>query len=133
MVTVVVTHYFLSHFKAWLGEVKNTWIYFSGFSCSRLFFFFLFFLRFIYYYISVHCSCLQTHEKRSSDLITDGCEPPCGCWDLNSGPSEEQSVLLTAESSPQPFSSHASPLEMCNRCITLTLIWEGNSDYKYIV
>jgi hypothetical protein len=21
----------------------------------------------------------------------DGCEPPCGCWDLNSGPSEEQS------------------------------------------
>ena len=87
MVTVVVTHYFLSHFKAWLGEVKNTWIYFSGFSCSRLFFFFLFFLRFIYYYISVHCSCLQTHEKRASDLITDGCEPPC-CWDLNSGPSK---------------------------------------------
>jgi hypothetical protein len=27
----------------------------------------------------------------------DGCEPPCGCWDLNSGPLEEQSVLLTAE------------------------------------
>ena len=32
----------------------------------------------------------------------DGCEPPCGCWDLNSGPSEEQSVLLTAEPSLQP-------------------------------
>jgi hypothetical protein len=28
-----------------------------------------------------------------SDLITGGCEPPCDCWDLNSGPSEEQSVL----------------------------------------
>jgi hypothetical protein len=27
----------------------------------------------------------------------DGCEPPCGCWDLNSGPSGEQSVLLTIE------------------------------------
>jgi hypothetical protein len=27
----------------------------------------------------------------------DGCEPPCGCWDLNSGPLEEQSVLLPAE------------------------------------
>jgi hypothetical protein len=25
-----------------------------------------------------------------------GCEPPCGCWDLNSGPLEEQSVLLLA-------------------------------------
>jgi hypothetical protein len=32
----------------------------------------------------------------------DGCEPPCGCWDLNSGPLEEQSVLLTAEPSLQP-------------------------------
>jgi hypothetical protein len=37
-----------------------------------------------------------------SDLITDGCEPPCGCWELNSGPLEEQSVLLTTESSLQP-------------------------------
>ena len=32
----------------------------------------------------------------------DGYEPPCGCWDLNSGRSEEQSVLLPAEPSPQP-------------------------------
>ena len=31
-----------------------------------------------------------------------GCEPPCGCWDLNSGPLEEQSVLLTTEPSLQP-------------------------------
>ena len=37
-----------------------------------------------------------------SDLVTDGSEPPCGCWDLNSGPLEEQSVLLTAEPSLQP-------------------------------
>jgi hypothetical protein len=34
--------------------------------------------------------------------ITDGCEPPCGCWELNSGPLEEQSVLLTTEPSLQP-------------------------------
>ena len=39
----------------------------------------------------------QTHQKRALDLITDGCEPPCGCWQLNSGPLEEQLVLLTAE------------------------------------
>jgi hypothetical protein len=32
----------------------------------------------------------------------DGYEPSCGCWDLNSGPSEEQSVLLMAEQSLQP-------------------------------
>ena len=31
----------------------------------------------------------------------DGCEPPCACWDLISGPLEEQSVLLTAEPSLQ--------------------------------
>jgi hypothetical protein len=42
------------------------------------------------------------YQKRASDLITDGCEPPCGCWDLNSGPSEEQSELLTTEPSLQP-------------------------------
>jgi hypothetical protein len=50
----------------------------------------------------VHCSCLQTLQKRTSDFIRDGCEPPCGCWDLNSGPLEEQSALLTTEPSHQP-------------------------------
>jgi hypothetical protein len=63
--------------------------------------------RFIYCYMWVHHSCLQTHQKRASDLITDGCELPRSCWDLNSGPSEEQSVLLTTEPSlqhpPTPF------------------------------
>jgi len=38
------------------------------------------------------------------DPVTDGCEPPCGCWDLNSGPLEEQSVFLTTEPSLQPCS-----------------------------
>jgi hypothetical protein len=33
----------------------------------------------------------------------DGCEPPRGFWDLNSGPSEEQSVLLTAEPCLHPI------------------------------
>jgi hypothetical protein len=32
----------------------------------------------------------------------DGCESPCGCWELNSGLLEEQSVLLTTEPSLQP-------------------------------
>jgi hypothetical protein len=40
----------------------------------------------------VHCCSFQ---KRVSGPITDGCEPPCGCWQLNSGPLEEQSGLLT--------------------------------------
>ena len=48
---------------------------------------------------------LLTHRKRASDSITDGCEPPCGCWDLNSEPLEKQPVLLTAEPPPQPQNS----------------------------
>ena len=52
--------------------------------------------------MKVHCSCLQTLQKRVPDLVMDGCEPPCVCWELNSGPSEEQSMLLPTEPSHQP-------------------------------
>ena len=52
--------------------------------------------------IWVHCSCLQTHQKMGLDPIIDGCEPSRGCWELNSGPLDEQSVLLTTELSLQP-------------------------------
>ena len=39
-----------------------------------------------------------------SDPITDDCEPSGGCWELNSEPLEEQSVLFTAgPSSFQPL------------------------------
>jgi hypothetical protein len=52
--------------------------------------------------MKVHCNYLQTHQKRASDLITDGCEPPYVCWGLNSGPLDKLSVLLTTEPSLQP-------------------------------
>jgi hypothetical protein len=39
----------------------------------------------------LHCCCLQTHHKRALDPITDSCESPCGCWELNSEPLEKQS------------------------------------------
>ena len=43
--------------------------------------------RFTYYYTYVHLSvAVFRHTKRGH-----GCEPPCACWDLNSGPLEEQS------------------------------------------
>jgi hypothetical protein len=25
------------------------------------------------------------HQKKASDIITGGCGPPCGCWDLTFG------------------------------------------------
>jgi len=34
--------------------------------------------------------------------IADSFEPTCGFWELNSGPLEEQPVLLTTEPSLQP-------------------------------
>jgi hypothetical protein len=46
-----------------------------------------------------HCSSLQTHQKKASDPITGGFESQCDCWELNSGPLEEQPVLLTSEPS----------------------------------
>ena len=49
------------------------------------------------FYVWVHFHCLQTHQKRASDPITDGHEPPCGCWELNSEPLEEQSMLLITD------------------------------------
>lgn len=51
----------------------------------------------------LHCLCLQTHHKGASGLITDGCEPLCGCLELISGLLEEQPALLTTEPSVWPY------------------------------
>jgi hypothetical protein len=48
------------------------------------------------------------HQKRASGPITHGFEPPCSCWELNSGPLDEQSGLLTAEPSLNP-----TPVNFC--------------------
>lgn len=50
----------------------------------------------------VHCSRLQTHQKRMLDLIIDDHKPPHGYWELNLGPLEQQSVLFSTEPSLQP-------------------------------
>jgi hypothetical protein len=63
-----------------------------------------FFFKDLFTYLCITCRyTVAVIQKRASDLITDGFEPPCGCWDLNSGPLEEQSVPLTAEPSLQPL------------------------------
>ena len=40
-------------------------------------------------YMSALSACVPVGQKSVSDLITDACELPCGCWELNSGPLEE--------------------------------------------
>ena len=46
-------------------------------------------------YTSALSACIPACQKRVSDHFIDSCEPPCGCWELNSGSLEDQPVLLT--------------------------------------
>jgi hypothetical protein len=66
------------------------------------------------------------HQKRTSDLIMDGCEPPCGCWDLNSGLSEEQSVLLTTEPTLKPLNGN-----LMKNIIELTHLNEDSKHHSH--
>ena len=63
---------------------------------------FFFLKTYLFFYVySILSTCMPARQKRTPNLITDGCEPPCGCWELDSGPLEEQPVLLTSEQSLQ--------------------------------
>jgi hypothetical protein len=56
--------------------------------------------------VSVLSARIFACQKRASDSIVDGCDPPCGYWESNSRPPlEEQPVLLTAESLFQGLAS----------------------------
>jgi hypothetical protein len=59
----------------------------------------IFFLKIYLFYVGEYTVTVFRYQKRSLDPITDGYEPPCAGWKLNSGPLEEQSVLLNAEPS----------------------------------
>ena len=45
------------------------------------------------------CVCVTERERECQILEL---QAVCGCWDLNLGPGEEQSVLPTAQPSLQP-------------------------------
>ena len=52
---------------------------------------------------TVFCLCVGLQARRGHQTpFTDGCEPSCGCWEMNSGPLEEQAVLLMTQSSIHP-------------------------------
>jgi hypothetical protein len=80
-------------------------------------------------YTSALSTCLPSCLKRASDLITDGCEPPCGCWELHLGPLEEQSVLLNAELSLQPSDIIFQVLFMIGRMQTN---WMGRVNWHLL-
>jgi hypothetical protein len=51
-------------------------------------------------------ACTPACPKRASAPFIDDHESPCGCWQLNSGSVEEQSVLLVREPSPQSLDEY---------------------------
>ena len=53
-------------------------------------------------YVSTLSLFSDTPEEGIGPII-DGCESSCDCWELNTGPLEEQSVLLSTEPSLQPW------------------------------
>ena len=85
------------------GKAVISWQY--CWACGRLFkkmllsFLVFFFNIYLFLFIWVHCSCLQTHPRRGHWIPL---QMVVSCWELNSGPLEEQSVLLPAEPSLQP-------------------------------
>ena len=51
----------------------------------------------------MHAPCLWRPEEGTGypgTVVTEGCEPPCGCWEMNAVPLEDQLVL-----SPEPLPS----------------------------
>ena len=51
----------------------------------------------------MYMNTLWLSSETPEEGIRSHCEPLRGCWELNSGPLEEQSVHLTAEPSLQPL------------------------------
>ena len=80
-----------------------------------------FFKDLFFIYMSALQLSSDTHQKNASDPITDRCEPLCGCWELNSGRLEDQSVLLTSEPSLQTWS----------RLVVVVVVVLGFLNYYY--
>lgn len=46
----------------------------------------------------------EEHTGSPGTGVVDGCELPCGCWELKLGPLREQLVFLAISSAPEFFS-----------------------------
>lgn len=53
-----------------------------GVSTPQSFFFFKKIFTYFMWRIALSV-CIPTCQKKASDLTPDGCEPPCGCWNLS--------------------------------------------------
>jgi hypothetical protein len=61
---------------------------------------------YLFYLYEYTIAVFRYTRKVTLGSTTDGSEPPCGCWELNLPPLEEQPVFSTAEPSLQIPSLH---------------------------
>lgn len=65
----------------------------------------------VFIYVSLCTTCIQCPWRPEKDIIfpgtgvTDICEPPYGCWNLNLGPPQEQQEFLTPRPSILPWAT----------------------------
>ena len=89
--------------------------------------------RRFYDWVSVQIFLSIAYIRSSETEITDGCELPCGCWELTPSTLEEQQVLLTSEPSllPKIFpiflfqcnpKNHCSIFRFCSWQVQIALI-----------
>lgn len=89
-------------------------VYLSTYLTLYLFVYFLPFKVYLFYFYVYDCfAYISTHVWRSEEGIrspetevTGGCEPPCRCWEPNSGPLQEQQMHLTAKHAMVHVPSH---------------------------
>lgn len=79
--------------------------------------------------LSVHiCTVVMETRRKELDpleLELDSCKPPCGCWEPNPGPVEQQQAPLPAEPSLQTLITHLALFS----CSCQKLTWEFNLKY----
>jgi hypothetical protein len=73
--------------NSFTSEVGLVFCLFVCFVFKELFIYLFIYLKDLFIFIVYKYT--ETLQKRESDLITDDCESPCGCWDLNFRPLEE--------------------------------------------
>jgi hypothetical protein len=71
------------------------------------------------------------YQKGASDHIIDDCEPSCDCWELNSGPLEEQPVLLITDLSLWPLICTFKEIQLFMQERTLVLYKKTVSEIHF--
>jgi hypothetical protein len=108
-------------FGGWVPAIDCP--FFTQASLTRLLHFIssTFRIRKVYVCFSLDIRFLTSdHQKRASAFITGGCEPPCGCWDLNSGPLVEQCSYLLSHLT-RISDSLVTSARLCAPCVHVPL------------